>query len=432
MAVAPDMNTSRSNATAGVRFDEFWRWWRGEIVRMLPQRFAAFGGGASTPLVLVEGDEVIVIDPHAPQGAEKRANLAGLDEGGKRALVRAQLESVGETRGRARAALRHHEALVRRVTLPAATEENLAQVLGFEMDRLTPFKADEVYFDQRVVSRDAADGQITVELAMAPRERVDARVRELGALGVSVQGVALRDDAHRSPDTFDLLPSEQRGERESSRERAVRTSLIGAVALLFIAALAFPVYQKREAVKALLPVVEKASADARATETVLRELERQAGDYNFLLTRKYTWYPAATYVEELSRLLPDTTWLQQLDIRTTGKTKEVVITGETASSSKLIELLESSKMLQNASPRGPTTRGSTPGSERFMIGAELRPRMPPEAQPLAAAPKVLAPPRPSVPGSGPQGANAVAPPPTATVTPAPAKPNNGFGPFPKQ
>ncbi len=133
MAVAPDMNTSRSKAS-GAPVADFWRWWRGEIVRMLPQRFAAFGGGGSTPLVLLEGDEVIVIDPHAPPGAERSANLAGLDEGGKRALVRTQLESVGETRGRARAALRHHEALVRRVRLPAATEENLAQVLGFEMD----------------------------------------------------------------------------------------------------------------------------------------------------------------------------------------------------------------------------------------------------------------------------------------------------------
>jgi general secretion pathway protein L len=425
MAAVSDIHPSRPSA-AGARFAEFWRWWRGEIVRMLPQRFAAFGGGGSTPLVLVEGDEVIVIDPHAPPGAETRANIAGLDESRKRALVRTQLESAGETRGRARAALRHHEALVRRVTLPAATEENLAQVLGFEMDRLTPFKADEVYFDQRVVSRDAADGQIKVELAMAPREAVDARVRELASLGVSVQGVALRDDAHRSPDAFDLLPSERRGERESPRERVVRMSLVGAVALLFIAALAFPVYNKREAVKALLPVVEKARADAQATDAVLRELERQAADYNFLLTRKYAWYPTSQYVEELSRLLPDTTWLQQLDIRTTGKTKEAVITGETASSSKLIELLESSKMLQNASPRGPTTRGSTPGTERFMIGAELRPRTPPEAQPLAAVPKA---PAPSVPAGAPQGANAAAPPP---ATPAPAKPNNGFGPFPKQ
>src|SRR6185295_2369308 len=143
MSAPPNDHSPRPNAAAA-RVADFWRWWRGEIVRMLPQRFAAFGGGGSTPLVLVEGDEVIVIDPHAPPGAEKRANVAGLDGGGKRALVRTLLEGAG-------------------VTLPAATEENLAQVLGFEMDRLTPFKSDEVYFDQRVVSRDAADGQITVE-----------------------------------------------------------------------------------------------------------------------------------------------------------------------------------------------------------------------------------------------------------------------------
>ena len=56
---------------------------------------------------------------------------------------------------------------MRRVTMPAATEENLRQVLGFEMDRLTPLRADEVYFDYRVVSRDAAAGQIAVQLAVA-------------------------------------------------------------------------------------------------------------------------------------------------------------------------------------------------------------------------------------------------------------------------
>ena len=40
--------------------------------------------------------------------------------------------------------------------MPAATEENLPQVLSFEMDRLTPFRSDEVYFDHRVVGRDRA------------------------------------------------------------------------------------------------------------------------------------------------------------------------------------------------------------------------------------------------------------------------------------
>jgi general secretion pathway protein L len=421
------MNTIRSSPPASERLGVFLRWWRGELFRMLPERFALLRGGGSTPLVMIEGNEAVAIDTHAAAGAgEKRASLAALEPAQRRATLRNLLESLGETRGRARAALRNDDALVRRVTLPAATEENLAHVVGFEMDRLSPFSADEVYFDQRVVSRDSVAGQIVVELAIARREAVDARVRELRELGVSVQGVALREDAMRSPMPFDLLPSEQRGERETPRERLVRHALIGAVALLFIAALVFPVWQKREAVVALLPAVEKARQEAQATDAVVRDLERQAADYNYLLGRQHAWYPVAAYVEEISRLLPDNTWLQQLDLKTAGKTKEVVITGETASSSKLIELLEQSKLLRNASPRGPTTRGSTPGSERFMIGAELRARTPPEPQPLSAAAQ------PAAPAPGPFGPAATPVPfgPAPKANPPPAA-SSAFGPAPK-
>jgi general secretion pathway protein L len=436
MAAMPDTQAPRGSGRGG----DFWRWWRSEIVRLLPERFALLGGARSLPLLLLEGDDAVALDASASPAVEKRASLTGLDEPRRRAAVRGLLEQLGETRGRARAALRHDEALVRRVTLPAATEENLAQVLGFEMDRLSPFRADEVYFDQRVVSRDSANGNIGVELAVARRETVDARVRELRALGVSVQGVAMRDETRRSPDAFDLLPSEQRGERETSRERLVRNVLICAAALLFLAALVYPVYNKREAVKAMLPLVEKARKDAQDTNTVVTELERLAGDYNFLLARRHNWMPAAAYLEEISRLLPDNTWLQQMDIKTSGKTKELVLTGETASSSKLIEVLETSKAVQNAAPRGPTTRGSTPGSERFMIGAELRPRTAPEAQPITVAARPVAPPPPAPapnapappaanagPSSVPAGANAVS-------APSPSKPagSSGFGPFPKK
>jgi general secretion pathway protein L len=434
MAASPDVHSQRPPSDGGRRLADFWRWWRGEISRMLPERFASMGGGA--PLLYIEGEEAVAVDPHGASGsAEKRVSLAGLDEARRKAAVRTLLDSVGETRGRARAAVRHEEALMRRVTLPAATEENLPQVLAFEMDRLSPFQADEVYFDQRVVTRDAGNANIIVELAMARRDAVDARVRELRDLGVSVQGVALRDDARRAAAPFDLLPSEQRGERETARERFVRNSLIGAVLVLFAAALIYPIWKKRDAVVEMLPVVEKARQEAQATNAVVSDLERQAADYNYLLTRRHAWYPVAAYVEEISRLLPDTTWLQQLDIKTSGKAKEVVITGETASASKLIEILEQSKMLQNAAPRGPTTRGSTPGMERFMIGAELRPRAPPEAQPLAAPPAGAA-----RPVAVPQGANAAVPqgansvPPGANAVPPPATPpkSSGFGPFPRQ
>jgi general secretion pathway protein L len=447
MAAPPEAQSQRPPSAASRRAAHLWTWWRGEIVRLMPDKLGLTRGGG-IPLLILEADEALVIDAHEPSTPAKTASLAGMDEGRRRAAVRSLLESIGETRMRARAVLRHDEALVRRVNLPAATEENLRQVLAFEMDRLSPFKADEVYFDYRVVSRDAANSQIVTELAMARRDIVDARVQQLRALGVSVQGVAVRDDTGRAATPFDLLPSEQRGERETAGERMLRNGLVAAVLLLFVAALFVPVWQKRQAVVAMLPAVEKARLEAQATDAIVRELERQAADYNYLLARRHAWYPMAAYVEEISKVLPDHTWLQQLDVKTAGKVKELMITGETASASKLIELMEQSKMIQNAAPRGPTTRGSVPGSERFMIAGDLRPRTPPEAQPMsvAAAHAPVVSPAPLPANSPPTATLGVTqpspatpvhpapPPPKAQPTPqsAPPPPSSGFGPFPSK
>jgi general secretion pathway protein L len=328
-------------------------------------------------------------------------------------------------RSRVRLCLRQGEALVRRVNMPIATEENLEQVLAFEMDRLTPFRADEVYFDFRVVSRDAAAGQLALQLAVARRELVDARVERLRGLGANVQGVAVREGVAPPASPLDLLPSEQRGERESARERLVQRSLTAAVLILFALALAIPLWQKRATVIAVMPLVDRAEQAAQATDRIARQLEHEAEDYNFLLGKKNASYPALAYVEEISRLLPDSTWLQQLVVKSNGKTRDVQMTGETTSSSKLIEILAQSKLLRNPAPRGTMTRGSTPNSERFMIEAEAPPRPLPEARSVLDLPPEAAravPQRaPAAPAPGPAAPAAPkAAPAPATVKPAPA------------
>jgi general secretion pathway protein L len=414
MAASPDLPSSRPVPAWRQRASAFWRWWIGELSRLLPERFALLRGGGGVPMLSLEGEEVRLIEGYgATTPGDKSIVIGPLDESRRRAAVRALLERSGETRARARVALGRDDVLVRRVSMPAATEENLAQVLGFEMDRLSPFRADEVYFDHRVVARDPASGQFTVELAIARRDLVDARVKQLRDLGVSVQGVSLRDDSNRSGPALDLLPSTQRGEREAPRERVVRYGLVAAVLILFLAALLLPVWKKREDVIALYPVMAKAKQEAEATDSVVRALERQAADYNFLLTKKHGNYSANAFLEEVSRLLPDNTFLSAFEIKTTGKSREVLITGETTSSSKLIELLEQSKLLQNAAPRGTVTRGSSPGTERFMIAAEARPRPLPEPQAIAFVAAPIAP--AATPAPAPAAAE---PPPTAIVTPA--------------
>lgn len=422
MAATPEIAAPRATPAWRQKASALWRWWTGELAQAVPERFSLLGAGSRVPQVTIEADELLLVEPRSAVTPESRVALETLEPVRRRAAVREMLERAGETRARARLSLAHHEALVRRVSMPAATEENLRQVLAFEMDRLTPFRAEEVYFDFRVLARDVATGTLSVLLAVARRELVDARVESLRGLGVSVQGVTVRDDvAGAGSGGLDLLPTEQRGERESTRERTIKWVLAVVVLLLLVAALAYPLYRKREAVLALHPQVARATTEASSTDTIARDLERQVADYNFLLARRHAWAPVLAYIEDISRLLPDNTWVQQLDLKQVGKGgRELQITGETVSSSRLIEILQQSQFLQNTQTRGTITRGTLPGTERFMIAAEVKPRQPPEPRPVTEgvpAAAVAPPPAP------PAAAQPAAPPPVpAKVQPVPPPP----------
>jgi general secretion pathway protein L len=409
MSTPPETST-RPTAAAAQRLAAFWRWWTRELVQLVPDALSPQGRMARLPVVTFDG-AVVSLVPAAGAAAERQAvDVEALDHVQARSRVRAMLEQAGETRGRARLALAHHEILVRRVTLPLATEENLTQVLGFEMDRLTPFTADDVYHDERIVSRDTGAGTLVAVLAVARRDLVDARIERLRSLGVSVQGVSLLEEPAHPGAPLDLLPAQHRGERESRNERLLRRALAAAVALLLVAVLFVPIWQKRETAIALSPVVAKARQEAEAADAIGRELERQVNEYNFLLAKKYGSYPPLAYVEEVSRMLPDHTWVQELQLKNTGKTRELQIQGETSSSAKLLETLAQSRLLQDVNSRGTVTRGSVPGTERFMMTATTQSRSQPDTIALADTPVPVTPaPAPAAP--------VAAAPPAATVTP---------------
>jgi general secretion pathway protein L len=269
---------------------------------------------------------------------------------------------------------------------------------------------------------------------MARREIVDARLERLRRLGIGVQGVSLRDEASHPGAPLDLLPAEQRGESEPRAERILRRSLAGAVVALLFAVLFLPIWQKRETAIALNPAVAKAKQDAEATDAIARNLERQVADYNFLLAKKHGAYPALAYVEEVSRLLPDHTWVQELQIKNTGKTRELQIQGETNSSAKLLETLAQSQLLQDVNSRGTVTRGSVPGSERFMMTAVTKPRPQPEALALADLPASATPipPPAAASSSGASSPAAAAAKGSAATAPVPATvaPQAPSGPLP--
>src|SRR5690606_14401543 len=76
----------------------------------------------------------------------------------------------------------------RRLALPAAAADRLRAVLGFEIERQTPFPASEVEYDALLLGR-RGDGQVDVELVVVPRQALESRLAALGPLAATLTGV---------------------------------------------------------------------------------------------------------------------------------------------------------------------------------------------------------------------------------------------------
>jgi general secretion pathway protein L len=157
------------------------------------------------------------------------------------------------------------------------------------------------------------------------------------------------------------------------------------LAALALGALVLPVYQKRAQVIELLPQVNIAAQQAQAADNLHQQLERAQNEYNFLLQKRYAAPTTLQLLNEVTRILPDDTWLQNFELRTTAKGKELQLQGETGVAGKMIELFEQSPLLTNASFKSPVTQAPGSQGSRFHLGIDVKEGAPPAAN-VAAAP----------------------------------------------
>ena len=126
---------------------------------------------------------------------------------------------------------------------------------------------------------------------------------------------------------------------------------------------------------------------ADASSALREQLERLTGDYNFALSKKYAYPSALQSVEDVTKLLPDDTWLTQLEMKSSIKGKEpkreLMVRGESANAGRLVSLFEESKLFGETAPRSPTTKIQPGPGEIFDLGAQLKPLPPPPLVQLA-------------------------------------------------
>ena len=362
-----NVNVQRSLQPLRIRYADpllgrlrgFWRWWSGELVELLPDNLQkAIMLRQQKLYVEAESDTLLLsLGNHAAQREVLRLSLDASD---------AEDADIPREVQQTIFLVPDDKVLAKRVILPAAAEENLREVLGFEMDLHTPFEAAEVYYDYTVVGRDSARQQVNVDLVYAPRDAVDALVDGAASLGIRTDVVTCRrrDNANLQP--VNLLPQEKRRGRRFD-VRNLNLALTALLAVLLVAAITIPIVQKNRAIAEVEAQVQAAAATAREGAALRQDLEKMAAASQFLVEKKASDVMIVEVIDEISRILPDHTWIARLDVSGT----ELQIQGQSSASSSLIKIIESSPWFENARFASPVVQIAGTDNDRVHIVATV-------------------------------------------------------------
>ena len=87
--------------------------------------------------------------------------------------VRRSIRSYDALRDRVVLGIPRDEAVVRWMELPLEVEENLDQMVRFQVERLEPTEENASYFEHQVLERDETDGRLLIRITMLPRTTLD-------------------------------------------------------------------------------------------------------------------------------------------------------------------------------------------------------------------------------------------------------------------
>ena len=345
-----------SSGTGIADIREWLQWWREGLLGCLPDWLRNKLFPSAAPFIFQMKDKSVALTQ--PNGGEL-LELGGInlvDRGIDYLLARI-------TKNRStKLVLRvpREWVLTRRVSLPAAAGENLRQVVGFEMDRLTPFTPDQVFYDSRIIERNKDSKLIAIELAFLPRHRIKPWLNILTSKGVYPTMI----DTEALWPGIDFLPPEERPRRNQT-DRVLDLLLWVAPAILLTLALAIPLWQKQNLLHELRQQVNEERRKADVVLAIKNKLEQSQKSERFLLEKRNNNPPAIDVVRLTTDLLPDDTWIQQFTL----KQGQLELRGMSNQATALIGLMEASPRLASVDFRSPVVQAK--GQERFYLTAKL-------------------------------------------------------------
>jgi len=342
---------------------QFFRWWSQELRDAMPAKLRTHLQYARRKLLMEMGDGEVALSIEDADSVQSLDTLPiEQDAQIQQQRVRELLQKHELAEVSRDLLLSEHVVLSTEVVMPLAAEVNLGQALAYEMDKHTPFQAEEVFFQWRIMSRDREAGQLHFELFVTPREPVLAHLELLKRLGLAPTGVDVATEDGSLG--INLLPVDLRYHLVRQQVR-VNWMIGAATALLLVFVMMQSLWLREHQLEEVQEAIDSVRAEALAVQQGRKQIDDATEAAGFLQARKIENGYKVKMLAELTRILPNDTFLDRLSLHA----ETAQMQGKSSNAQSLIELINDSPFYENASFRGPTRLDSRSGKEIFDLSA---------------------------------------------------------------
>jgi general secretion pathway protein L len=340
---------------------EFFDWWIGQLAGLVPERIRRS---------LSETEEGLLVEPElAARGGPlvrlARYGSAGTGELGRFPLDAAALGSAAAamTPGPVRLRLPADLLLEKELSLPLAAQRELDRVVAYELDRETPFSAEEAWWDYTVVQRDRQHARLTLRLSLVPKSAIE---RLLAVLAEARIAPTMLDLALDGGETRSIAIGAPHGGAGAWGGRSVPVAA-SACLLLLIAAIVLPFARQSWEIAAVQSRISALKANVDEAEKLRRELQ-QAGGSEVVQTERARVGDPLAVLSAATTLLPDDTHLTDF----TMSQRKVTLNGQSVGPARLIGAFAADPTFKDPAFAAPSTHIEGQHTDTFSIGAEAR------------------------------------------------------------
>lgn len=345
-------------------FSSFFRWWLAELATFVPKRvLELWTSTQKRAFIELNASTLSISDPTAePANTTEFFDCSAGNIENNRLIVTQYMNAKNLTEAQLYAVISSEDVLFKSISLPSAARADLRNVIYFEMEKYTPFSQEDVCFDFKVKNSPAWSEEIEIDLAVAPRSRVDALVSRLAELGLPPARVVASAPGQSWDNGFCFLGMAQKAKRRVYRR--LLPAVLGAMSAVLVGlAVYLPIERTRGEAATLAMDLSILREQAKTASDLQAEIDELTGAQDFITDKKRMRPSITGILSDITRLLPDDTWLFELRIND----MEIGLQGFSPAAQELIGLIEREPQFQKASFRSRLTRETKGNRERFHI-----------------------------------------------------------------